>query len=273
VLGESDGSKAYAGPWYQWIANPKPEVLELPALVTSSNAHDENRRTHATQGLRAADRLLVLAVLRRDRLNQGLDRLIEAVLGPTFLQVSTSSLTLTDEATPASVFGDVAKLSMQLNLAPLPASLVQVAVDEAVGSLSHLATAAAGVRATLVVRSLAADYRSVSHSSSAMSTALGQLTSWKEDAESQAGKDCSVWLVIMCAPLTPAVAEAIAIFIADAEQQRVESRFALAAPLASNDRAAAPNVSFSSHAVNSKDTPGCACALAALSHQSCVRTM
>jgi len=238
-------------------------MQEIPGIVTSSIAQDHKRRTHT---LRPADRLLVLAVLRRDRLNHGLDRLIEAVLGGSFLQVSTATSTLTDEASPAYVFGHVAKLSLQRM--SLSVHLVQVAGDEPIDSLSHLTTAAAAVRATLVVHDLAADNCPSDHSSLA-SSALTRLYKWKKEAEAHAGKGSPVWLAVKCAPLTPEVAEAIAILITDAEQERLGghcvSHFALSATVSSDDRAATAivshNASGNSLALPSRDTSsGCVCA-------------
>lgn len=238
-------------------------MQEIPGIVTSSTAQDNKRRTHT---LRPADRLLVLAVLRRDRLNHGLDRLIEAVLGVSFLQVSTATSTLTDEASPAHVFGHVAKLSLQR--VSLSVRLVQVAGDEPIACLSHLTTAAAAVRATLVVHDLAADNCPIDHSSLA-SSALAHLYKWKKETEAHAGKSSQAWLAVNCAPLTPEVAEAISILITDAEQERLgghsASQFAVSATLSSDDRRATTanvshNASRNSLDLPSRDTsPGCVC--------------
>jgi len=212
--------------WYLWVTSPRPETLDIPPIPAAGD--DENRRAH----MGPAERLVVLAILRPDRLNPGLDGLIESVLGVSFLQ--TSSGILTSEETPWSVLVDIAKLSVD-NVQP-PAILLQTAAGDPIQCLRQLAEAAKQSRASLLVRDISVSAASTAGTSSPATPSFNSapetdsklqqsLAKLRAEVREVAGvaQNQQVWLVIKCFPLSPSSAEFISSIVTDMQKTSTPS--------------------------------------------------
>jgi hypothetical protein len=220
------------GEWCMWVSSKTPELREVPAVP---HPHGDQK---PCMPLRQCDRLLLIAVLRPDRLSTALDQLVEQVLGSTFLQVVSDHRVESNQLMSDTVLRELAELD--LPPCPLRPLLVQVSADDPVDCTALLVNACKEVRTRLVLRdvSTSATNSVPQQMAPANSGAAGthncagneQSRIWEQHFESLLNEaavltkqsaeadstqpDSNVWLVLKCSPLTPETAEMISELIA-----------------------------------------------------------
>jgi len=213
------------GEWYTWMTAPKPEARDLPAIlqdvphattqqglfgVTRAFLTDEEPRREEKQRLRAADRLVLIAVMRPDRLSPALDRLVESVLGPSFLQASSASLLTDVHESPEALFMETAKLSVA-GVSHCAGLILQVSPDDTIDCLAYMRAAAAQSRAALMLRDISSPAMALGVPGPHQHNAEQQLAAVQLEIEHLLTHEQAenVWLVVKSDPLSPGAAETI----------------------------------------------------------------
>lgn len=209
------------GEWYTWMSSPRPECTDFPAIYLETKQDAPLGRTFGTEEeqrraeklrLRVSDRLLLIAVLRPDRLNHAIDRLVESVLGPSFLQASSSAVLTDTHENPEALFADFAKVSVA-GVSLCSAILLEVSADDAVDCFAHMRAAAGQSRACFMLHDISTAAASMESPAADPHKQVGEqrLETFSKEMEHLLTHDHeeNVWLVVKCDPLTSSAAETI----------------------------------------------------------------